>query len=87
MSEWIEVAETVTVYNGRATIKVQGAWIEGWEPEGGSAGILVELNDGRKMLIGHLNQSGGSCGCCNNGEYIIRYKRVYQPGPGEGWGE
>jgi len=36
------------------------------------AGLLVKTVNDRIMLIGNLNQSGGSCGCCQDTDMRIK---------------
>ena len=35
-------------------------------PERFEPGMLLELKDGKLVLVGHVNkEDGGSCGCCS----------------------
>ena len=38
-------------------------WKEGCPPEL-VPGMILELTNGKFLIVGHLNQSGGQCQCC-----------------------
>jgi len=44
-------------------------------------GTLIEMEDGHTLLIGHINELGGTCDDCNfGGDRIVkRYKVVWTP--------
>lgn len=47
-----------------------------------TAGLLIELEDGKQHLIGTINRSGGCCGCCglmSGSDIVVRYRRVCEP--------
>lgn len=43
-------------------------------------GVLIEMQNGKKYLIGDINQARGECGCCYAFYYdaiVARYKIVW----------
>lgn len=43
-------------------------------------GVLMELSDGSKLLVGHINKASGRCDCCaKDREAIVRrYAVIYE---------
>lgn len=46
-------------------------------------GTLVEFEDGKILLVGDINPTGGICNCCGlkGINIVVRYAVVYSPQP------
>ncbi|WP_280420037.1 hypothetical protein [Nocardia carnea] len=61
-------------------------WIDGPPPEMDHAhwippGVLLETNDGRTILVGHINQLGGLCNDCREditAADVVRHRFVWR---------
>lgn len=57
-----------------------GTLVEGVPDEVKRAGIALLRDDGRVLLLGHVNATGGKCGCCSDtGSTFLAWVKVEVP--------